>query len=272
MLAEEEIAAHALSEFAKATATTKKLIPSKPKGASSPKKFKPARRQTRKSEQKKNLPAPLISDICLKQMITEVAALEEGIISYTNVILRDRLKASLKTILEEWDNLSLHSEKLNDLMKDLMYESYFNELGQKINVNVINMKHVIHFEYKFAKLAQGWQIRFSGGHAPGICEFLKKKGLITIIHKEKLPNGCIEYKCKEALTGFEFTKTEFPESWSWRKIIESGHEVFRKGIESKTDEGKLIRALCIDGVDMSVIVKHHKQGSNIRNILPYIET
>ncbi len=272
VLAEEEIAAHALSEFAKATATTKKLIPSKPKGASSPKKFKPARRQTRKSEQKKNLPAPLISDICLKQTIAEVTALKEGIIPYTNVILKDRLEAGLKTILEEWNNLSLHSENLNNLMKDLMYESYFNELGQKINVNVINMKHVIHFEYEFVELAQGWQVRFSGGHASGICEFLKRKGLITIIHKEKLPNGCIEYECKEALTGFEFTKTEFPESWSWRKIIESGHEVFRKGIECEGKDNKLIRALCVDGVDISIKIKHHKQGSNIENILPYIET
>ncbi len=268
-VAQQEVSTCAVSKFAKAQETLQKSTASKIKNGSlqSSKKIGPVRKLTQKPAPKPIRPAIAIKAASAKPYLKKISSYKKGIIPYTESVFKNKFAKVLESIVEEWENSC--GQSLKEL-ENLMYRTVLDEKGQTFRINLSNIKHVTHFDYKFFKLPNGWKLQITGGHAPGICKFLQKKGLITIQKTKKLKNGRIKYTCKETATGRIFIKTEFPETWSWRKIAESGWKVFDNGVEKVGEKGISFRALQVDYVKMSVIVKHHEKCSNIENIVPYV--
>ncbi len=203
----------------------------------------------------------------LKVIIDEVKQFKNGVIPFHRVDLKKELEVALKLIQKRLENCSLKE------LRKLYSRKIILENGKKYDVNLL-IDHVLNFEFSMPKrnIIGGFELQLSGGHAAGIWSLLEIEGLVSIEKVEQLSNGCIKYSIKETFSNKTYTKTEFPLTWSYEKILQNAWEVFEKGRDISASQGKQAKALTINNVEMSIILKRHNDFcSNIITILPYIE-
>ena len=198
-----------------------------------------------------NAPKVIMPFRSIEHIIKEVKSLG-GIIPFYMTELHAEVKAILDHIT--------HSVKksFNQELRQRFSRKIMEQNGIKTQVN-LDLDHVVNMEYKFVRNKDlgGYEIRLSGGHLAGSCEALETSGLVTILEKKLLSNGCWEYKLENNITGYQFHKTEFLASWNEEKLIKSCWEVFEQGAEIVSKDSKHIRNGVIDNeFEMSIIVKH----------------
>jgi hypothetical protein len=135
----------------------------------------------------------------------------------------------------------------------------------------------LHSDHIFKVLKTDKTSPFDGGHASGTWKTISDKypKMIQIKNTKTYPDGTVEFSLlrpsrlsKDGLRPFEFTKTEFPASWSNQDIVNNTLRVYafpdsfyinqsnRNNKSSNSSETKTIEITgIVDGVNIKVIVK-----------------
>ena len=137
-------------------------------------------------------------------------------------------------------------------------------LKKRVNLDI---EHIINYsiEHVENKVTGQLDVFIHGGHLAGTAEALEATGLIEIIHKEILANGCIEYNLKNTLTGFHFTKTEFPVHWNYKKLVQNCWNVYESSLSTEVaiSGGKIAKTGVVDNCKIDLIVKAYPNTHNI---------
>ena len=193
--------------------------------------------------------------------ITEIAAEIEKLGG--KILLRDsELCQEAKILVKQFvkDTNCLIERKLHQQLAS----KWLSQNGMKTRVNM-DIDHILNYSCEFLQneLLGQLEVKFKGGHLAGSSESLASTGVVKVINKNTLANGCIEYKLQDVLTGNSFTKTEFPAHWDYKKITESCWEVYENpAIADYIEQApKAIReGVTSDGFKMSIVLKTSKQN------------
>lgn len=183
-----------------------------------------------------------------------------GKIPLHDIALCEEVKKCIQTILEE-----INCKIDRAFKKD--YSRRVTKINNKTFDHNLMLEHVINCEVNFIEnIKEGvLRINFNGGHLAGTTEKLHANGLIKILDKKKLPNGCYQYSFENLFSGKVFSKTEFPSSWDYKKIVNSIWEVYEnpKSFTSLGKDGKLLKNLVIDDYNIQIVIKKLDECANI---------
>ncbi len=211
----------------------------------------------------------IVADVAETFAVRPIEHILEDVAKYgykiplNDIALCQEVRQFIKQILSEVNCIIDVEFKEKNLWKMICEEA----ITRKVN---LDLEHVINYGIEISEnYAEGiLNLKFKGGHLAGSTEALEAQGLIKILEKRKLPNGCYEYIFEDVFYKIEQTKTEFPQHWDYKKIIESCWEVYENPLIPDylgEDKVKYIReGITKDNFKMSLIIKHYIPKNNIK--------
>ena len=196
---------------------------------------------------------------------------KQGAIPLAHKKIKDELKFVLNALEKELKHVEL--EKLRRLYGQKKID------GKEVR---LALDHILNFSLgvKKSRDSGGFVLKVGGGHLSGVCEALEQTGLVEIVGKKTYPNGVVDYRLKNGLSGqiFKEPKTMFPEDWSVAKILKVTWEVYEDTSLKIKDAkgGKLSKVKIIDDIEIAVYWsekgKDVQLSNYIHSSMPYIKT